>query len=323
MEPERKIEKLLRAFAKKRRAEAGEPFELHPADRRILHGEILKQAPKPRRDILSTVMLALFQPKFGYLYVFAALILVASSLFVVLGPKEPKLERATNKSKEQVLTVASPAPAAAPVVVEGNEAQSRFSQKLEAPAGSVQLATVMSEPPAQKEISNLQNFFRNDASSSSSRATPVLQSFQVQQNGNAISMVDADGSVYSGSMQIAALTKGEISVPGGTLGAPTADSMRAVGESDRVQNEPQAAKNYFFRVTGTNRTLKQNVVFTGNMEMIAGAQTNIVRSLGVAGGHQPAAVPPQQLILSNSRIAGTAVIGSTNQIKINALLATP
>ena len=39
MEPERKIEKLLRAYAKKRRAEAGDSLKLHPANRRILQDE--------------------------------------------------------------------------------------------------------------------------------------------------------------------------------------------------------------------------------------------------------------------------------------------
>ena len=36
MEPERPIEKLLRAWAKKRREDAGADLELHPADRRLL-----------------------------------------------------------------------------------------------------------------------------------------------------------------------------------------------------------------------------------------------------------------------------------------------
>jgi hypothetical protein len=47
MEPERPIEKLLRASAKKRREEAGPPFEMHPATRRLLQGEV-KREVKPR-----------------------------------------------------------------------------------------------------------------------------------------------------------------------------------------------------------------------------------------------------------------------------------
>ena len=48
-EPERPIEKLLRAAAKKRRDEAGAPFELHPADRRLLQGEVARKFAKPQR----------------------------------------------------------------------------------------------------------------------------------------------------------------------------------------------------------------------------------------------------------------------------------
>lgn len=44
-EPERPIENLLRAAAKKRRDEAGPPFELHPATRRLLQGEAARKFP--------------------------------------------------------------------------------------------------------------------------------------------------------------------------------------------------------------------------------------------------------------------------------------
>jgi len=48
-EPERPIETLLHAAAKKRRDEAGAPFELHPADRRVLQGEVARRFAKPER----------------------------------------------------------------------------------------------------------------------------------------------------------------------------------------------------------------------------------------------------------------------------------
>jgi hypothetical protein len=47
-EPERPIEKLLRAAAQKRRDEAGGRFELHPANRRLLQGEVTRTFPKTR-----------------------------------------------------------------------------------------------------------------------------------------------------------------------------------------------------------------------------------------------------------------------------------
>src|SRR5271163_1620669 len=46
-EPERPIEKLLRAFARKRGDEAGAPFDLHPATRKLLQGEVTRKFGKP------------------------------------------------------------------------------------------------------------------------------------------------------------------------------------------------------------------------------------------------------------------------------------
>ena len=55
---------------------------------------------------------------------------------------------------------------------------------------------------AQTAAANQQNLYRNV--STAAQTAPVLQSFQVLQNGDAISVVDRDGSVYQGSVQVAA-----------------------------------------------------------------------------------------------------------------------
>ena len=44
-EPENKIEELLKAYAKKRQEEAGAPFEMHPATRKLLQGEVARRQP--------------------------------------------------------------------------------------------------------------------------------------------------------------------------------------------------------------------------------------------------------------------------------------
>ena len=49
MNDERPIEKQLRRYAKKRRADAGPPGELHPATRRLLQGEVARQMGVERR----------------------------------------------------------------------------------------------------------------------------------------------------------------------------------------------------------------------------------------------------------------------------------
>ena len=73
-----------------------------------------------------------------------------------------------------------------------------------------------------------------------------------------------------------------------------------------------------------NRTLKQNVVFSGNVDALPGATTNSMPNFGSIGGGGGAGgvvqnnlqvSTNQQQLLSNSRVVGTAVIDHTNQIE--------
>ncbi len=171
---------------------------------------------------------------------------------------------------------------------------------------------------------SLQQVFKNAAVAS--KVAPVLANFQFNQSGTAISVVDNDGSVYRGY-----LMAGE---------TPTEKLLDAAKKSPGVQDKDAAAKsqggaaqNYFFRVAGTNRSLNQNVVFTGNVlaltNPVALAEQN--RRGGFGGGSGGGnlqlsdgnASPSQLGIFSNSRIQGTAVINTTNSIEINAVPAAP
>ena len=174
-----------------------------------------------------------------------------------------------------------------------------------------------------------QNLYRNVAVAA--RTAPVLQSFQVLQNGDAISVVDRDGSVYLGSVQLAVAGHGEAVPVEAPPGATASDQQQAKGDPIGRDREQQAAQNYFFRVTGLNRTLKQNVVFSGNVEAVPGAITNEPLTLSGSGGggggglggstqyNLQAVTNQQQWQLSNSRIVGTAVIDRTNQVEVNAV----
>src|SRR5712664_2452194 len=44
-EPNRKMDELLKSYAKKRREDAGAPLELHPATRRLLQSEVARLGP--------------------------------------------------------------------------------------------------------------------------------------------------------------------------------------------------------------------------------------------------------------------------------------
>ena len=72
MEPERKIEKLLRAYAKKRRADSGDALKLHPATRNLLHGEVARRTPKQSAEDSSLTIWELFRQQWALLLGFVA-----------------------------------------------------------------------------------------------------------------------------------------------------------------------------------------------------------------------------------------------------------
>jgi len=424
MEPERKIEKLLRAYARKRRTDAGEPLKLHPATRRRLQDEVLRRAPKPEAEEASLSLWQLFRQQWAFLLGFALVAFFSVTLLLpalsgakhkaqsisamsnlrqigaaaqmVAGENDGKLpaslDMLTNGPvPEQALT--DPVSGKPFVYVAGGEIldnlqsndvlayspvdkdgravlladgrveyanRARFSEltnqksfqfaltdkvaRKQLAKTAVNAPVATATPPAAPEVagslgeqrlsvagsqsftqtaaaSELQNRYRNV--SVAAQTAPVLQSFQVLQNGDAISVVDRDGSLYQGSVQ-AAPAAAERNEP-----APLQSQAKEV---QSAVNQQQVALNYFFRVAGTNRTLKQNVVFTGNLEAIPGATTNAPPTFGGIGGagasgvgqnNLQASTNQQQRLLSNSRVVGTAVIDRTNQIEINAVPVMP
>ena len=105
-EPERPIEKLLRAAAKKRRDEAGAPFELHPATRRLLQGEVARKFAKaPRQARSFSERLGRWWPRFAW----------GAALFAVLGVAAWMLVPALRNGKPEALLARNePVPEAAP-----------------------------------------------------------------------------------------------------------------------------------------------------------------------------------------------------------------
>jgi hypothetical protein len=169
-----------------------------------------------------------------------------------------------------------------------------------------------------------------------------LDSFTIEQSGNQITVVDKDGSKYSGFIQLASVNDESISTvrQQPAAGAPakvaTAPQRRAFVATDTgaavapARLPPSAPQNYFFRVTGTNRSLNQSVVFSGNLA----ENTNVVVARGGSFGFVTNALnapqfqqlPSQmmpQLPLLNSRIAGRAAVGGKSEIEINAAPVSP
>jgi hypothetical protein len=144
----------------------------------------------------------------------------------------------------------------------------------------------------------------------------------VEQNGNNMKVLDADGSVYTGSVQIA---QQEPSA-GGRAGTPKFQTV-----SPAAKSAIPAPQRYFFRVAGTNRNLNQNVVFSGNFIPLTNTQFAIgahggfggLNSGGGGGGGATAGAitgQPIEAVLPNSQINGTVMIGDQKAIDV---IATP
>jgi len=446
MESERHIEKLLRAWAKKRRDETGGPFDLHPATRRLLQGQVTRQFAKDQQQ--RRWMFELFVRLRPRVVWGAALIVVLALASLWLPTLTRNKSRASLDKHElavrRTADVMSPQPtvpsAARPVANEGltkakdtdpapstmvagaaasrgihfegeyvvadsasalrdlPPAQASSSIAAEAPAARVQtntrpslasdatLAAAAKPQPADQFLNrpgsntgevelalkspvaaglspsvapvptasdNILRFYADKlketrepgtsggrrftrvelpstttaSAGKSQAAQPVLSSFEVEQTAQQLRIVDADGSIYTGSVQLAGarprlrsaeaqqIAVGESSQ--GRLGPTSAIAFDAAGEPGQI---------YSFRVTGTNRTLNQSVVFTGSLTAMTNAAAfgQVTSNLGATGGRsQLPSAPPTLLPLVNSRISGKAIIGRSTEVEINAVPTVP
>lgn len=167
------------------------------------------------------------------------------------------------------------------------------------------------------------------------QAQPLSATFNLQQNGDRIRIVDFDGSVYDGQLLQA----------GGAVDSEKTLAERQVGavaesEESSKRGFARAEPQIPFRVSGTNRTVNKLVVLTG---IISGDTTQggaapvkdgaaAVRGDELAAqaakpGAAPSALPAQKeqlpQILRASTIKGTVRFDITNQMKIEARRVSP
>jgi hypothetical protein len=178
--------------------------------------------------------------------------------------------------------------------------------------------------------------YRNAAVGESAKDKPALplhDEFTYEQNGTELTVVDQDGSVYKGNVrptpvaaddrQQAAANAHPTAQVEANLSAAATDgpTQAALGQGFQVVETPASqpslvaqqapaqvtAQNYVFRVEGTNRSLKQRVVFVG---------TNFVQSFGdnawVNAGQNAlnASTTQQQLRFQNNAKSLNTVIQS-------------
>jgi hypothetical protein len=177
------------------------------------------------------------------------------------------------------------------------------------------------------ESQTAQNFFRqsyaNDIPAPSRLAkiaedtkvqTTVLSNFQIEQNGNEVTVIDADGSTYNGTV----------------ANALAEDSKRSDSFGLAEKNSQQPVSNnstdgYGFRVVGTNRTLNQQVVFAWNYIPLTNATavtngrfaTEEISTINSLNRLQ------QFPGFQNSYLNGRAQISTDKEIEINARPVSP
>lgn len=166
-------------------------------------------------------------------------------------------------------------------------------------------------------------------------STPLLNTFSFVQTGDQLRVVDGDGSVYYGYVAAEDLSKSvlkssENRAPKQTPALAEAQSWGIGASSDRTKDTP--SKRQFFRVSGTNLTLNEPILFTGNMIINPGVTTQTLNYVGgsllASSAGKPGATGTNDQSGTNLQAAvpaleGKVVIAGTNQIPIKAFRVAP
>ncbi len=125
----------------------------------------------------------------------------------------------------------------------------------------------------------------------------VLNSFQFENTGSTVRVIDADGSVYTGSIAI-----DQSPAAGGVGGGGNEFATKAEAASGTQQ--------IHFRVTGTSRSLNQPVVFEGSLALPS-----------PSGPPRDAFQVTHGSAVTNAQLKGWVRVGTRTQLEINAVPA--
>jgi hypothetical protein len=160
-----------------------------------------------------------------------------------------------------------------------------------------------------------------DSDDKSAAAKPILVSFELKQRGGEVQIIDSDGSIYSGTFESPeTFTYLNSAPPEKAAAARSLQSSEAPPERKDALSDSrlQTEMSFAFKVTGTNQTLKQTVKVTAEVL----APKNALSLLGPAGtvnGNRVAPPGLNPLPLQNSRISGKALIGTNQEVEVNAV----
>ena len=200
------------------------------------------------------------------------------------------------------------APAAAPAAGADSKAKSDTMAGVAPPIAQPSSAGSLGTKQQFSQQSALQSF-RNNAQVS--RAANVLNTFQVQQEGSEIRVLDADGSTYTGKIEQLANTA-ELDSRVNARRDAAKQTRRYAAKAVR-ENESAAPQSYF-RATGYNVSLKKTLVFEGNY--------------AAPPAQQPATATANDRERSEqsrdrARIVGTVRLNGEAAVEVDAIAETP
>ncbi len=328
-ESKKSIEELLQASAKARRAEFGSDPEMPNPMRARLHDEIARVArenePKAPR---SWNWFAISWPIGTVAAAVLVVAFVMSRSHEFQRPSESR-QIATNREEgakgtlqpvpPQVAAKANTESATKPadVLKPENEQQSsdsrRFADVAAEPKDEAPAVAAAPQPgsaasssqffaQSRQTLGNINQRFsqglRGDAArrSKRSQSVNVLSAFQIQQNGDQIRVVDADGSTYAGKIESTQATTSK------TL----EDGKQALAKRSERDLSQQNANQFYFRASGYSNSLQKSIVFEGNY---------IATPAQAQKPNEFTSMNEQQ---SPARIVGTAKITGESPIEVDA-----
>jgi hypothetical protein len=200
------------------------------------------------------------------------------------------------------------APAAAPAAGADSKAKSDTMAGVAPPVAQSSSAGSLGNKQQFSQQSAVQSF-RNNAQVS--WAANVLNTFQVQQQGSEILVLDADGSTYTGKIEQSA-NSAELDSRI-TARRDAAKQTRRYAAKAAPENESAAPQSYF-RATGFNVSLKKTLVFEGNYAAPPTQQPAKATSNDRERAEQSR---------DRARIVGTARVNGEAPVKVDAVAEIP
>ena len=330
-EPRKPIEELLQASAKARRAEFGSDPKMPNPIRARLHDEVARMSrenePKPRRNWNW------FAISWPIGTIAAALVVVGFliSRSPELQPPTETRQLAANQRERAKTRLRSVPPQVAAKAAAESETQpadglkaddeksnesGRFADVATEPKKEAPAAAAAPQPEGagssstffaqdQKAQTNINQQFSRNLPRAAARFSKrkheidVLNTFQIQQNGDQIRVVDADGSTYTG--KIAPVTQDAV-----RRAFKDKEGESLAARSEHAQPQQDNNNQFSFRATGYNSSLKKPIVFEGNY---------IATPSQSQAPNESTSANQQQL---PARIVGTARMNGESPIEVDA-----